>query len=134
MEMDNPYQAKKFVRQDKPKETSSDKVKGPTKFQDGTYIPTANASPREWICPAHKSKTSGGKCKVMNVDVGASYWDNSQLSKKYLYVSHNHMGKTPWPRLSGWGTRETRRLRERLEVPSKVIVFDLLMKVGVIDD
>lgn len=73
LERNNPYQVKKFVWQDKPKEPFSNKGKGPRKIQGTTYIPSTSASPRELVCPTQKSETSGGKWKVVNVDGGSSY-------------------------------------------------------------
>lgn len=98
LERVNPYQAKKFVWRDKPKEPSSNKGKVPTKFQGRTYVPTSNASPREWLHPDRKSQTSGGKWKIVNIDVSALYQDNSQVSKKYSHVFQNYMGKNPMTR------------------------------------
>lgn len=95
MERRNPYQVQKFVRHDKPNEPFSRKGKGPTKFQGRTYVPITDASPREWLRHARKSETGGGKWKVVNVDFGPSYRDNSQVSKKYSYVSQIYMGKNP---------------------------------------
>lgn len=94
MERDNPYQDEKFVQQNIPKKPSSNKANGPMKFYGKTYVPTANASP-EWLHHAQKAETSGGKWKFVNIDVGALYRDNSKVSKKYSYVSHNYIAKKP---------------------------------------
>lgn len=77
LESTNPYQAKKFVRQDKPKGPFSNKEKGATKFQGRTYVPTIGASLREWLRSAWELEIGGGKWKVMNVDYDSSYWDKS---------------------------------------------------------
>ena len=61
LDMTNPYQSKKFIRHDKPKELFSNKGKGPKKFQGKTYVPTTYASSREWFRPTRKQTTDGEK-------------------------------------------------------------------------
>lgn len=133
MERASPYQAKKFVRQDKYKEPFSNKGKGPAKFQGKTYVPATDASTREWVRPSRKLGIDRGKWKVVSVDYGSSYRDNSQVSKKHSYVLQNYMGKILWSGLSGGSTRGTRKLHEKLEAPTGVIAFNLWRRAEIID-
>lgn len=89
---------KKNYRQDKTKELPSNKGKVPTRFQGMTYVPSADATLREWLHPSKRSTTDRGKWKVVNVGYGSPYKYNSQVLKKYSYVSQNCMGKNPMTR------------------------------------
>lgn len=60
-----------------------------------TYVPPVDAFVKEWSGPMGRLVAEKGKWKMIEVGGGSSYLDNSQTSKKYLYVSKNYMGKNP---------------------------------------
>lgn len=58
----------------------------------------SSAPVKEWPEPAGEKADEMGKWKKIEVGPRSSYLDNSQISKKYSYMSMKYMEKNPMTR------------------------------------